>query len=66
MSAPVALTLFHQLCDVGNALEGLRDMYVPESDQWLWHTEVLGILDAAVDLLVRSTGLGGSDDGPCH
>jgi hypothetical protein len=57
-----ALALFDSLCDVGNALEALRDMYVPESDQWIWHTEVLGLLDMAVDLLVESNGLGGSDD----
>jgi hypothetical protein len=57
-----ALALFDSLCDVGNALEALRDMYVPESDQWIWHTEVLGLLDLAVDLLVESNGLGGDDD----
>jgi len=56
------LALFQQLCDVGNALEMLRDMYVPESDQWLFHTEVLGMLDEAVDMLVHSQGLGGEDD----
>lgn len=55
-----ALDLFQRLCEVGNALELLRDMYVPESDQWLWHTEVLGLLDAAIDTLVRRSpgGLG--------
>jgi hypothetical protein len=58
----LSLALFDSLCDVGNALEALRDMYVPESDQWIWHTEVLGLLDMAVDLLVESNGLGGSDD----
>lgn len=57
-----ALALFQHLCDVGNALEMLRDMYVPESDQWLFHTEVLGMLDEAVDMLVHSQGLGGADD----
>ena len=62
MSAPLALTLFKSLCAVGNALEALRDMYSPESDQWLWHTEVLGILDLAIDELVNSQGLGGTDD----
>lgn len=57
----VALALFTALCEVGNALEMLRDMYVPESDQWLWHTEVLAILDETIDLLVHSEGLEGDD-----
>jgi hypothetical protein len=57
-----ALAIFEALCTVGNALEALRDMYVPESDQWLWHAEVLAILDQAVDTLVHSAGLGGADD----
>ena len=58
----VGLTLFQHLVEVGNALEMLRDMYVPESDQWLWHTEVLGLLDSVIDMLVHSQGIGGSDD----
>ena len=58
----VALELFGKLCDVGNALELLRDLCVPESDQWLWHTEVLGLLDESIDLLVHSSGIGGDDD----
>jgi hypothetical protein len=62
MSAPVALTLFKALCEVGNVLEALREMYLPESDQWLWHTEVIGLLDVAIDDLVNSQGLGGVDD----
>jgi hypothetical protein len=53
----VALHLFDNLVLVGNALEALRDMYVPESDQWLWHTEVLGLLDESIDTLVYSEGL---------
>ena len=57
-----ALKVFESLCLVGNALEDLRDMFVPESDQWLWHTEVLGILDEAVDLLVHSEGLESDND----
>ena len=57
----LGLTLFRQLCDVGNALEMLRDMYVPESDQWLWHTEVLAMLDATVDMLVGSDGIDDED-----
>lgn len=57
----IGLMLFRKLCDVGNALELLRDMYAPASDQWVWHTELLGILDAAIDTLVDSTGI--DDDG---
>ena len=53
----IGLHLFTAMCDVGNALEALRDMYVPESDQWLWHTECLQLLDQAVDTLVESNGL---------
>ena len=56
------LLLFQHLVEVGNALEMLRDMYVPESDQWLWHTEVLGLLDGVIDMLVHSQGIRGSDD----
>ena len=58
----IALALFESLVQVGNALEMLRDMYVPESDQWLWHTEVLAILDETIDLLVHSEGLPGDHD----
>jgi hypothetical protein len=53
----LALQLFEDLCAVGNALEHLRDTYCPASDAWLWHTEVLGMLDATIDLLVHSDGL---------
>ena len=57
-----ALVIFQAMCEVGNALEMLRDMYLPESDQWLWHTEVLFLLDSAIDTIVHSNGIGGSDD----
>jgi hypothetical protein len=53
----LALCLFQHLCAVGNALELLRDTYEPCSDAWTWHTEVLGLLDEAIDLLVHSDGL---------
>ena len=56
------LIIFQRLCEVGNALEGLRDMFVPESDQWIWHTEILAMLDEAVDFLVYSDGLEDDDD----
>ena len=55
----VALTLFENLCLVGNALEAIRDSYPPMTDQWLWHTEVLGLLDETIDTLVHSEGLEG-------
>ena len=58
----LALALFEHLCQVGNALEMLRDMYHPSTDAWLFHTEVLGMLDEVVDMLVRSQGIGGTDD----
>ena len=58
----LALCLFHHLCLVGNALERLRDTYQPMTDQWLWHTEVLGLLDEVIDTLVQSQWLGGDDD----
>jgi hypothetical protein len=58
----LALCLFNDLCGVGNALELLRDTYTPASDAWLWHTEVLGALDAAIDRLVRSRGLDEEED----
>ena len=56
------LLLFQHLVEVGNALEMLRDMFLEESDQWIWHTEVLAELDSVIDMLVRSNGIGGSDD----
>ena len=53
----LGLTIFKHLCEVGNALELLRDAYDPATDAWLFHTEVLGMLDEVVDLLVDSEGL---------
>jgi hypothetical protein len=58
----VGLQLFQDLCAVGNALEALRDLYVPESDQWLWHTEVLALVDSSIDTLVHSEGLHTDND----
>ena len=65
MSAPVALTIFHALCDVGNLLEAWRDHFPPASDDWCAATEMLGVVDTAIDLLVRSAGIGGADDDAC-
>jgi hypothetical protein len=58
----LGLTLFHQLCDVGNALVLLRDREEPCSDRWCDLTCLLLSLDSSIDLLVRSSGLGGTDD----
>lgn len=58
----VALHLFENLCLVGNALEALRDSYPVMSDQWLWHTEVLSLLDLSIDMLVHSDGIDDEDD----
>ena len=58
------LLIFQRLCELGNALEMLRDMFVPESDQWIWHTEILAMLDETVDFLVYSDGLE-DDDNAC-
>ena len=58
-----ALALFHRLCDVGNALAHVRDTQEPCSDTWTALTCVLLTLDAAIDGLVHSQGLGGTDDG---
>lgn len=58
----VALALFESLVQVGNALEQVRDTFPVMTDQWLWHTEVLGMLDACIDTLMLSEGLGGADD----
>jgi hypothetical protein len=60
-----ALQLFQDLCVIGNALEALRDTSCPASDEWLWHTEVLGMLDASIDLLVHSCGLDEREDDSC-
>lgn len=56
------LLLFRALCDVGNALEAWRDAYPIASDDWTALTEILGMLDASVDLLVHSSGIGADDD----
>ena len=58
----LGLTLFHQLCDVGNALAAVRDTFEPCSDTWTALTCIILALDAAIDTLVRSNGLGGVDD----
>ena len=58
----IALALFRALCEVGNALEQVRDTYPVMTDQWLWHTEVLGLLDASIDMLVHSNGIDDEDD----
>ena len=58
----LALALFTSLCEVGNALAHVRDTYPVMTDEWLWHTEVLGMLDACIDTLMLSQGLGGADD----
>lgn len=65
MNAPVALTLFHQLCDVGNALAHVRDTQAPCSDTWTALTCIILQLDASIDTLVHSRGLGGRDDAAC-
>lgn len=57
-----ALRLFLALCTVGNAMEAWREQFPPASDDWLAATEILGWVDAAVDLLVDSAGIGGADD----
>lgn len=57
-----ALALFHRLCDVGTALECLRDAHDPASETWLALTCLRQELDVALDMLVRSRGLGGNDD----
>lgn len=58
----LGLQLFTALCEVGNALEQVRDTYEVMTDQWLWHTEVLGLLDASIDMLVYSNGIDDEDD----
>jgi len=58
-----ALLLFQAMCEVGNAIEYYRESYPPGSDRWTAMTEILGILDASVDLLVSSEGLSGDNDG---
>jgi hypothetical protein len=57
-----ALALFHALCDVANALECLRNAHAPASETWLALTCLAQELDAMIDLLVQSQGLGGQDD----
>lgn len=62
MSAPVALMLFQQLCDVGNALAHVRDAQEPCSDTWTALTCIILQLDSSIDMLVNSAGIGGADD----
>ena len=62
MSAPLALTLFHALCDVGNALEGWRERFPPGSDDWCTCTDIIIGINTIIETLVHSSGLGGQDD----
>ena len=57
-----ALVFFEALCEIGTGLECARERHAPGSDDWTILTEILAALDAAVDALVHSSGLGGSDD----
>lgn len=57
-----ALCLFDHLCAVGNAMALLRDTQEPCSDLWTALTCLVIELDAAIDLLVLSSGIGGADD----
>ena len=59
----LGLQLFDHLCAVGNALVLLRDQEAPCSDRWCDLTCLLLMLDESIDTLVRSSGLGGADDG---
>jgi hypothetical protein len=59
----LALCLFNDLCAVGNALAAYRDRFAPCSDDWTALTCLVLHLDAAIDRLVRSSGLGEDDDG---
>jgi hypothetical protein len=59
---PLALELFHQLCDIANNLSLYRDTHEPCSDDWTACTCILLTLDGAIDRLVRSHGLGDADD----
>lgn len=56
-----ALMLFHDLCAVGNALAAYRDTHPPCSDDWATCTGIVLALDAAIDRLVRSSGLACDD-----
>lgn len=58
----IGLLLFQQLCEVANGLEYVRDQAVPATQTWLDLTDLLGTLDAAIDALVHSQGLGECDD----
>ena len=57
MSAPLALTLFHRLCEVGNALERYRDLFAPADPTWVALTDMLLAVDSAVEMLLYSEGL---------
>ena len=58
----LGLTLFHDLCLVGNALVAYRERFVPCSDDWTAVTCLILALDGAIDRLVGSSGLEGDDD----
>ena len=60
----VGLQLFHALCDVATALDCLREAHDPATETWLALTCIARALDKAIDDLVRSQGLGGTDDAP--
>jgi hypothetical protein len=52
-----AIALFHDLCQIGNALVDYRDRHAPCSDDWTMVTCLVLALDAAIERLVRSSGL---------
>jgi hypothetical protein len=53
----VSLTLFHALCEAGNAIQAQRDRFDPGTDAWLALTELLAGVDALVDLVVYSEAI---------
>jgi hypothetical protein len=51
-----SFALFERLCVVGNRLDQLRALFPLASEPWCATTDVLQLLDEAIDALVLSPG----------
>jgi hypothetical protein len=57
----LGLDVFEHLCGTANQLERLRTDYCEGSSAWTALTQLVQALDALIDELVRSEGLGEDD-----
>ena len=53
----LGLIVFQKLCDVGNALQCLRDQQTPGTDAWVGLEELVQGIDRLINQVVDSEGL---------